>query len=512
MRYLFNVFLLFFFLIASLTVPAQNKFSRAADDAFTDQMYLLALQKYQKAYSKVKNNKAERERISFRMAECYRMMNNTKKAEVAYKRCITSKYFNKDPKVLVYYADALKANGNYDEAIKQYQAYKTLVPNDTKADVGIETCTLAKEWIANPSKYEVKWEKILNSKEDDYAPAYADKKFGSLLFTSDRNGATGREVDNWTGFSFSDLFLSRIDRKGDWSKPVLADAAGMLNTKANDGVGQFNPKFTSYYFTRCYNDPKKKNGCAIYRVSRTGQTTWSEPEIVDLGGDSTTVFGHPTIASDETIYFVAELGGGHGGKDIWMAKRKDKRGAYIRENLGPDINTAGDELFPFIRNDSILYFSSNGHPGMGGLDIFRSVRSNGKWSTPENMKFPINSPADDLGMVFNGDEPEQGLLTSNRPGGKGRDDIYSFVVPPVYFTLSGTITDDRTLQPVQGAHVRIVGTNGKVVEDNSDEKGFYSFNKNQISIILPTRSWSQRKTILTKRERKQPLVLKKAEI
>jgi len=118
---------------------------------------------------------------------------------------------------------------------------------------------------------------------------------------------------------------------------------------------------------------------------------------------------------------------------------------------------------------------------MGGLDIFRSVGTNGKWSKPENMKYPINSFADDLGIVFNGEESEEGLFSSNRPGGKGRDDIYSFVIPPVYFTLSGTVTDDRTLQPVQGAKVKITGTNGKILEDNTDDKGYYSFNKNQIS-------------------------------
>ena len=478
MNYSIRTLAVILFFSCSFIVNAQNKFVKAADDAFSDQMFLLALEKYQKAYSKVKNNKAERERISFRMAECYRMMNNTKKSEIAYKRCITAKYQNKDPKVLLYYADALKMNGNYDEALKQYEAYKEKAPADPKADIGIETCTLSKEWIANPSKYDVKWEKILNSREDDYAPAYADKKFGSIIFTSDRNGATGRDIDNWTGLAFSDLFFSRIDPKGDWSKPVNADAAGILNTKANDGVGQFNRGFNAFYFTRCHNDPKKKNGCGIFRTSRTGQTAWSEPELVNLGGDSSSVFGHPTVGSDETIYFAATLPGGYGGKDIWAARKKS--GIYIKENLGPDINTPGDEMFPFIREDSTLYFSSNGHPGMGGLDIFRSIKSNGKWGRPENMKYPMNSSADDLGIIFNPDEPEEGLFSSNRPGGKGRDDIYSFVIPPVYFTLAGTITDDMTLQPVQGANVRVVGTNGKILEDNTDDKGYYSFNKNQI--------------------------------
>lgn len=529
--------LLVFTLLAGTSV-AQNKLTRAADAAYADQLFLQALQKYQKAYSKIKNNKAERDRVSLRIAECYRMMNNTKKAEGAYKRLIVNpKYVKDNPKILLVYADMLKANGNYDEAIKQYKAYKEAGPADPRASRGIATCMLAKAWTENPTKYTVKNEKGLNTKEDDFAAAYADKKFGSVLFTSDRSGAKGRDVDNWTGAGFSDLFLSRVDRKGDWSKPVLADDGGMINSKANDGVGQFNPRFSSYYFTRCWNEPKKKNGCAILKAGRQGNLSWSEPEKVELGGDSSTIMGHPTVGSDETIFFSADLPGGFGGKDIWMAKKEKKGGRYVKVNLGPMINTPGDELFPFLRDDSLLYFSSNGHPGMGGLDIFVSTRKKSgkantyqwksdldnstfantsgattylwesgldsrgfanlsgatnetfkatgamttdKWSAPVNLRSPINSPADDFAIVFNGEELEQGLFSSNRAGGKGKDDIYSFIIPPVYYTLEGDITDDRTLQPVQGAKVKITGTDGRTFEYTSDDKGHYSFNKMQI--------------------------------
>ena len=549
MRNILLSLLILLFTAISAGMQAQNRFSKAADAAFSDQLYLTALQKYQKAYSKVKNNKGEKDRVSLRIAECYRMMNNTKKAEASYKRLvINTKYIKDNPRVLLAYADMLKANGNYDEAIKQYSAYKEMVPKDPKGEIGIVTCKQSKEWMENPTKYDVRWEKLLNSKEDDYAAAYADKKYGSILFTSDRNGAKGRNIDNWTGLGFSDFFYSRKDAKQTWSKPALADEGEMINSKGNDGVGQFNPRFSTFYFTRCWNNPKKKNGCAIYKVTRQGSKTWNEPEMIDLGGDSTWVMGHPSVSNDETIYFSADLPSGYGGKDIWMAKKDKKTGKYTKKNLGPEINTRGDEMFPFIRNDSILYFSSNGHPGMGGLDIFFSVKQkDGKpaaykwpgtsksktslnisgatsdgydgqvtpnyewkndgdqkaaanisgatsdqyqapaklkapaeWSTPENMRYPINSAGDDFAIVFNGDESEEGLLTSNRPGGKGRDDIYSFIIPPVYFTLEGIVTDDRTLQPIQGAKVNIVGTDGRSFDYKTDEKGHYGFNKMQI--------------------------------
>lgn len=479
-----GIFLLFLFFSCNL-IFAQNKYSKSADDAFTDQQYLTALTRYQKAYSKVKNNKIERDRISFRMAECYRMMNNMKKAEIAYKRLATGKYVKTDPKVLIYYADALKTNGKYEEAINQYKAYLEKVPNDARAQKGVETCKMSMEWMKNPSKYEVKWEKKINGKDDDFAPAYADRTHNSIIFTSDRDASDGKDIDNWTGKKFSDLYIARKDRKGEWNTPIPADASEALNTKASDGVAQFNSGFRTMYFTRCFNDPKKKNGCAIYRVTRSGNTTWGDPEKLDIIGDSSTVIGHPTVSADEnTIYFSADLPGGFGGKDIWMVSRKGKTrsSGYSRpENLGPEINTPGDELFPFLRNDTTLYFSSNGLPGMGGLDIFKSVKVNGKWTKPENMKYPINSPADDFGIVFNSDEAEEGYFSSNRPGGKGGDDIYSFVVPPLLFTLEGTVTDDRTLQPIQGALVKLNGTNGKTLQYNTDDKGKYSFNKNQIA-------------------------------
>lgn len=477
-----TLLLLLAIMLITSGVQAQNRFSRSADESFNDQQYALALKKYQKAYSKVKKNKDERERISFQIAECYRLMNQTKRAETAYKRLLTSKLIGKQPKIYLYYADALKMNGNYEEAIRQYTVYKEKVPGDPNVSALIEAAASAVEWLKNPSKYEVLLEKKINTRDAEFAPAFADKNFSSIIFTSDRDASTGKELDNWTGQEFTDLYLAKRDKKGEWSTPSLIEQGGIIDTKANEGTGQFNPKFLVLYFTRCWNDEKKKNGCAIYKVSRTGVNNWGEPEKLDLGGDSSNVFGHPTLSGDETVMiFSSDLMGGKGGKDLWMVKRKGKGGTFGRpENLGSIINTPGDEMYPFLRDDSTLYFASSGHPGMGGLDIYRSIRENGKWSVPENMKYPINSSGDDFGIVFNLDEPEQGYFTSNRAGGKGKDDIYSFVIPPIYFTLEGTITDDRTLQPVPGAEVRIIGTNGKTAKYTTDDRGRYSFNKNQI--------------------------------
>lgn len=483
MRYLFTLLILSFLVVSSGEATAQKRHTKAADMAFADQQYSLAIEKYKKAYSKVKKNREERDRISFQMAECYRMMNNTKRAEVSYKRLTGDRYRDKNPKILLYYADALKSNGKYEDAVEQYTAYKELVPGDDSiANAGIESSTLALEWMENPSKYTVELQKKISSREDDFAATYADKNYNSIVFTSNRDASTGKFNDNWTGMKFSDIFFARKDRKGDWNSPVLADKDENMNTEANEGTGQFTLRFTSLYFTRCWNEAEKKRGCGIYKVSRIGGTTWGEPTMIDLGRDSTVANGHPTLSSDENlIIFSSDRAGGLGGKDLWKITKIGKTGKFSRPvNLGPDINTSGDEMFPFLRSDSVLYFSSNGHPGMGGLDIFVSTQTNGEWNTPENVKYPINTYSDDFAIVFNMNEPEEGFFSSNRPKGRGKDDIYSFIIPPVYFTLEGYVTDDLTLQPINGAHISIVGTNGKTATYNTDERGRYIFNKNQI--------------------------------
>ncbi|MBN1198988.1 MAG: PD40 domain-containing protein, partial [Bacteroidales bacterium] len=482
MRYLSLFLFLACISASSLPLLAQNKHSRAADQAFTDQQYALAAERYKKAYTKVKKDRDERDRISFQMAECYRLMNNTKRAVIYYKRLNNDRYIKKNPKIILYYADALKRNGDYEEAIEQYKAYQAIAPDDTLAVKGIETSMLSLEWIENPTKYSVEIEKKISSREDDFAPAYADKNFNSIIFTSNRDAATGKFDDEWTGMKFTDIFFSRRDRKGDWNSPTPIDKDGVINTAANEGAGQFNSRFTNLYFTRCWSEEKKKNGCTIFKTNRIGTSTWGDPIMMDLSKDSSMVFGHPTLSSDEwVIIFSSDRPGGMGGKDLWKIEKKAKGGGYTRPvNLGPDINSPGDELFPFLRNDTLLYFASDGHPGMGGLDIFFSAGDGKNWTTPENMRYPVNSFADDFGIVFNLNEPDEGFFSSNRPGGKGKDDLYFFIIPPVYFTLEGVVTDDLTLQPIPGANISIVGTNGKTATYNTDLRGIYQFNKNQI--------------------------------
>ncbi|HRZ76547.1 MAG TPA: OmpA family protein, partial [Bacteroidales bacterium] len=481
--------ILILLILSALLVPpdlqAQQKrnFTQEADQAFEDQMYYTAIDKYKKAYSKVKSNRTEKKRILFQIAECYRLTANWKRAESQYKRMIRVNYQKQNPLTMLYYAEALMALQNYTDARESYKTYMELAPDDPRGRVGYESCELTQKWLENPTRYEVTNEKKLNSKSDDFAPTYADKKFRSLVFTSAREGSTGNRIDDWTGQNFSDLYFTQIDRKDEWSAPVLLDEENLVNSEANEGAASFDPKFNTLYFTRCGVGKKQTLGCEIYSSRRKGRG-WAEPELVQIDIDSTVTYGHPTISEDElTIIFASDQKpGSHGQKDLWMATRDRKTKPFGKPvNLGSTINTMGNEMFPFLRSDTVLYFSSNGHPGMGGLDIFRVARKSkdDDWGSPVNMKSPVNSYADDFGVTFIEGE-ERGFLTSNRAGGRGANDLFSFFERPLLFTIAGTIRDDRTLQYIEGAKVVLTGSNGTTFEALTNSKGYYSFDNTQV--------------------------------
>jgi peptidoglycan-associated lipoprotein len=471
-----------FFILINFQASGQSKKSQAADDDFLNMRYSLAIPKYKKAYSRTKSNKVEKNRITYQMAECYRLTNEQKRAEAFYKRLERAKYDRSEPLVLLYLADAQLSTGNYEEALENYKLYAERVPEDPRGKVGEKSCSLAIEWEKNPTNFEVSTSKKLNSREDDFCPAYSENTANAIIFTSSRDGSAGKKTDDWTGMNFTDLFYSKQDKKGEWSTPVSADANLAVNTEANEGQAAFNANFGNMYFTRCGKENTTINGCQIY-VSRKQGRGWGEPEKVDLGGDSTSVFGHPAISPDETILiFSSSKSGGAGGKDLWVVTRKSGSGKFSTpRNLGEMINTKGDEVFPFLRGDTVLYFSSNGHPGMGGLDIYKSSKqADGSWGEPVNMRPSINTNSDDFGICFHPDGLNEGFFSSNRKGGRGGDDIYYFINPPLLYTIKGKITDNSTLQPIEGAIVNLLGSDGTTILTKSNTVGYYEFNKSQV--------------------------------
>jgi peptidoglycan-associated lipoprotein len=469
-------------LLPLISVAQKKSPAHSADELFARQQYYAAIDKYQKAYTKVKNNREEKNRIVYRLADCYRFTENYRRAEANYKRLVRYGWAKNHPEILLHLADVLKIDGKYDEAIAQYKAYAERVPNDPRGKLGAETAAKIQNWINNPSKYKVTDVRKLNSREADFAPAFISDNYNEIVFTSTREGVTGKAKDKWTGQNFSDLFTARQDRKGEWSTPALLDKDKHINTTANEGAAQANSRFNTLYFTRCPQIPDKKMGCQIYTSRRIGRNWGMAHRLIIHGVDTTQTVGQPSLSSNGlSIYFSSSRKGGFGGKDLWVSVRTSKNVSFGPPvNLGPAINTKGDEMFPFLRGDTALYFASNGHGGMGGLDIFVSkIDSSGHWGKPVNLKYPINSTYDDFGIIFHPTE-SWGYLSSNRKGGRGKEDIYYFIEPPLEFTLSGTVTDNRTLFGVPNATVQLVGSNGLTVKTITNNKGFYSFGKSQI--------------------------------
>ena len=458
--------------------PAKN-----ADLAFGRKQYIEAVDLYKKAYKKSKRNKAERARISYQMGECYRLIGLTKRAEPFYIRVTKTDFPSTHPEVYLNLAETYKMNQKYKNAIECYQNYIKAVPDDPRGPLGLESTELIQEWIENPSRYELTELKKVNSKNSDFGAMWINTNFNEIIFTSSRNGATGGEKEGITGQEFSDFWSSKQDRKGEWSTPVLADEGENINTDDSDGAGFMNSGYSKLYFTRCEAGEHRKNGCKIMVASKSGGS-FSKAQPVEIATvDTLDIVGHPTLSADELIlYFSAERKGGFGGKDLWVSTRKSNTEPFGRPfNLGENVNTSGDEVFPYLRNDTTLYFSSNGHGGMGGLDVFVStIDTAGSWGKPVNLKYPMNSTGDDFAICFHPTQ-EKGFISSNRGNNRGIDNIYYFEEPQIHFTFSGTVKDENTRQLVSNATVRFVGSDGSVMSTRTNDKGYFNFSESQVN-------------------------------
>lgn len=430
--------------------------------------YAIAADLFKDVYNKISDKEVKNE-IIFLIAECYRITDDPEKAEIRYKQAIQKEYPN--PIIYLRYADALRMNEDYEDALEQYRKYKELVPDDPRGEDGIQSCQLAIEWINNPTPYNVESVKFFNSREKDFCPFFGSTDYQLIYFTSSREEAMGNDMHGATSENFSDIFQSRLDRKGKWSVPIPLDEN--INSEFEDGTPVLNSDYSRMYFTRCIVNKNKNYGCQIYSANSSGET-WSEADPLKIAEDSVVV-AHPAISDDElTLYFVSDMAGGIGGKDIWKVTRSNEGDEWSKpENMGPEINTVDDEMFPYLHPDGTLYFSSNGRIGLGGLDIFMARQDeDGTWKV-ENMKYPVNSSADDFGIIFE-KEMERGFFSSSRKG-RGNDDIYSFVLPPLKFNVIGEVRDDKTDAVLPDASIKSIGSDGITLEATSDAQGMFRF-------------------------------------
>ncbi len=461
-----------YFLIATIGVStilyscgAQKPSVAAAEKAFNNEKYFMAADLYKKAIPDVRKKEAKAE-ITFKIGECYRLINNNKQAGTWYEKAIKAGY--EEDTVYVQYANALKAQDRFDDAIDVYKEHLTKRPNDSVIIGKIENCKKIIEWKKKDVNFEVYNEASLNTKDMEYAPSFYGK---GIIFTSNRGTVKGKNYYERTGKNYENIYASQTTGKNKWTKaePLNKD----INTPYNEGVASFDNNNRILYFTQCNGPKGKESSCRIYETQNEGNT-WSAPKEVMIPNPDSAILGHPSITADgNRIYFVSDLAGGLGGKDIWYS---DKQGTSWSTpvNAGPKVNTTGDEEFPFIHSSGTLYFSSTGHSGMGGFDIFFCDFEEGDWTDAMNLKSPTNSAGDDFGFILD-ETKEVGYLSSNRFGGKGEDDIYSAYAIPLVFTVSGKTINNATSKVLAQAKVTIIGSDGSTQTITSDATGSYKF-------------------------------------
>ena len=416
--------------------------------------YYDAANEFRQAYQKTPaKERTKRGQIARKMAICYDKSLQSARALAAWRNAI--RYQQADTADRLAFAQMLMKNGNYREAEEQFRVVLDSLPNDKLAREGLFAARKAPDIKQLGSRYTVKRMGVFNSRRADYCPVLFGDEYDQLYFTSTRNEAQGDELSGITGTKPGDIFYSQKDDKGKWSKPE--DVSGGVNTAYDEGACCFSVDGREMFLTQCVTDPSYPRYAQIVKSNRS-DAAWSKATEVKLTGDTLSSYAHPAISPDgEWLYFTSDMPGGKGGLDIWRV-RITPAGYGGVENLGEPVNTPGDEAFPTFRPNGDLYFSSNGHPGLGGLDIFiAKVGKDGRYHL-SHPGYPLNSQGDDFGMTFEGPY-NRGFFSSNRGDARGWDHIYSFVNPEIMQTVKGWVYEMDGYE-LPAAQVYVVGDDG----------------------------------------------------
>lgn len=465
------VYIIVCLLLTAVAAGCRTPKLSEADAQFQRGEYYDASVTYKKVYNKLrkKEERPQRGEVAFKMGRCYRLLNMSARASAAFQNALRYEYPDSTTHFML--AQALHADGKYAAALRSYDKYLEFCPDDSLAINCAEGCRTAQEIRARGSRYVVKQAKLFNSRRADFCPMYLGADCDQIYYTSTSEKATGDKKSEITGMKNADVFFSKKNEKGEWERPEPVE--GELNTEFDEGIVAFSPDAQTMYLTKARRELNAPTSVEIYTSTRS-DAKWSAPVKFEITADTLSTFGHPAVSPDgEYLYFVSDMPGGYGGKDIWRISLKERQGSLV--NLGPDINTEGNDDFPYVRSDGSLYFSSDGHPGMGGLDIFRATAvgdpADMRWKV-ENMGFPINSAGDDFGITFG--KGEDGFFSSNRGDARGYDHIYSFEYDPVRITIEGLVMD-KDEEPVKNAIIRIVGNDGSNQKEVARDDGSFSF-------------------------------------
>lgn len=438
-----------------------------ANEQYARGEYNDAAKTYRKVYNKLtkREERPLRGEVAFKMGECHRELNQFARAAAAFQNA--ARYGYGDSTLYLELARMQHAAGNYAPAVKNYEEYLQWHPDDALAQNGLSGARTAVA-KSGATRYIVRPVKLFNSRRSEYSPMYLDKTLDQLYFSSTTEKATGDHRSEITGMKNGDIWFATKDERGNWKRPEPVE--GELNTEADEGTPAFSPDGQTMYLSRARREPNKSTGVEIY-TSQRSDAKWSAPVLLEVTTDTLSNYAHPTVSPDGNwLYFTSDMPGGSGGRDIWRINLRERAGSL--ENMGEWINTPGDEMFPYAYSDSILYFASDGHPGYGGLDIFKArLTHSGGWEIT-NMGTPVNSASDDFGITFG--QGESGYFSSNRGDARGYDHIFSFELPDLRILISGWVLDSDE-EPVANATIRIVGNDGSNQKQIARADGSFSF-------------------------------------
>lgn len=476
-----------FVMMVSLSI-AQPKYILDAEEVYQSQNYSDATKVCSDAYKKVnRKNKRRKGDMAYMTAQSYRFTERYRDANEWYDRTILLDYAEVVPEVYLYNAEMLMMMGEFDKASDNYKEYLKLVPNSQQAKAGVESCERHKDYVAEKTKHIIENQSAINVKEFDMAPMIGDRKGVKIYYSSSREGSTGKEKDPRTGEIHMDLWVTELDKKGNWTSPYLVNGEG-INTEHNEGTVCFDSRYKTMFFTRCPSLKKQNLGCEIFMSEAKGKDEWKEPTLIKgLKNHDSISVGHPCTADGKFLIFASDLAGGMGGKDLWSTTYDKKSDTWSTPvNLGPEINTPGDELFPTFAINGDLFYASNGMPGMGGLDIFRAAKvgEDNKWENPKNLGAPINSVNNDYALIEVEEKygkMQKGYFTSERKTSTGVEynpDIYMYELPPNLFDLKVVVSEveDKNVK-IEDVKVSVTSSTGDKWEGYTDENGAVFWDK-----------------------------------
>ena len=479
--YTLSTFSLLFFYGTLGYGQEQPSLRQRADELYNRYEYANAAALYAKLADKRRPRLTDMEKL----ASCYEQMNDFEAAEEWYAHVV--KHSDRAVESLRSYGRVLKANGKYAEAKHQFEAYLSQGGADDGVSGFVAGCDSAIVWMANPTRHHLQNQTAVNTERSEFAVHASD---GSVFYTGEPEVAGNSDKHGWTGNAFLRIFSAERATDNSLSSPQFAadmhnDARYHIGPITMDADGQ------TLYVTRTY--PGKEgavskerhtkyhtNKLELYRYTKDASTGEWNAEPFAYNNVKAYSVGHAALAPDgNTLYFVSDMPGGHGGTDIWFCRRQGDGQWGTPENAGPEVNSAGGEMFPNVAPDGTLYYSSDGLRGMGGLDIFRSTGAGSEWSTPENMRYPVNSPRDDFAFVNVADDEEaiRGYLSSNRHGGRGGDDIYSFAFekPKIIIILQGTTSNKQSGERLVADVTLFDGNKEIIASKRSTENGTFEF-------------------------------------